>query len=273
MVDFTPEQEQLIDETIEHCLNNLTHQYTDEEIKETVKEMWQITFKKNPKVFICDSPIDCKNQSDQSGEENLIEFWSHWCLSYSSVYSFAMEIGVELDKEKANLFKNWAERCAFIIMNEDAIFVSRNPVDIHFEDGVLSNEDGYSVEFCDGWGIYSINGVNLSEQIVMNPETLTVQQINDEQNEEVRRIMIERYGSGKYLDEIGAKVIDGPVDNWIEGTKEYLFRTNKDEVYLLCVCPSTGKEFYLECPPDTATCQDAQSWLSGGLSARIISAS
>jgi hypothetical protein len=129
-----------------------------------------------------------------------------------------------------------------------------------------------SCSFADGWGIYSINGVAVDEQVVMRPETQTIQQIRDEQNEEVRRIRIDRYGWENYLTEIGAELINER-RNDIEGTREYLFKTDDGMVALMCICPSTGKCFTLEVPPETTTCRAAQSWLSNGLSERVISAS
>ena len=106
----------------------------------------------------------------------------------------------------------------------------------------------------------------------MRPETQTIKEIRNEDNEEVKRIRIERYSWQKYLNEINATLIDER-RNDIEGTREYLFKADDDMRALLCACPSTHKEFVLEVPPETETCEDAQAWLSNGLSRRIISAS
>jgi dissimilatory sulfite reductase (desulfoviridin) alpha/beta subunit len=92
-----------------------------------------------------------------------------------------------------------------------------------------------SCRFADNWGIGQLTGVEVDEQIVMSPETQTVKQIRKEENEEVKRIRIDRYGWNKYFEEINAKTIDER-DNDIEGTKEFLLRSDEDDMTaLLCV--------------------------------------
>ena len=51
------------------------------------------------------------------------------------------------------------------------------------------------------------HNVRVNEQIVRRPETLTVTQMREENNAEVRRIMIERYGEERYIVDSGMKPI------------------------------------------------------------------
>ena len=84
----------------------------------------------------------------------------------------------------------------------------------------LHCETGPAVSYPDGWNIYYIHGVAVNEQIVMRPETLTLKQINDEANAEVRRIMVERYGYEKFLRESDAKLVDScPDDHALKGLR------------------------------------------------------
>ena len=66
-------------------------------------------------------------------------------------------------------------------------------------EGRLHSEDSPSIAYRDGWSLWHWHGVNVSRQIIEFPETITVKQIEDEANAEVRRVMIERYGQAKYL--------------------------------------------------------------------------
>lgn len=59
--------------------------------------------------------------------------------------------------------------------------------------------DGPAIQWRDNTCLYYIRGVRVTEQIVMRPETLTVEQIRDERNAEVRRFMIDRFGASEYL--------------------------------------------------------------------------
>ena len=244
-----------------------------EDIKSAVQAIWDLEFKTTPEVIVCDSPVACKKQSIKDGHKEMTEYWSMWYVGYAAMYDFANRIDLEMDQEKLVPFLNWVRCCPFVLFDENTVYVSRKPTEIHFNDNdQLHNESGMSCEFADGWGIYSINGVAVDHKIVMEPETQTIQEIRDEQNEEVRRIRIDRYSWEKYLNEIGAELINER-RNDIEGTREYLFKADDDMVALMCQCPSTSKIFTLEVPPTTTTCREAQAWLSNGLSERIISAS
>lgn len=271
---LTPEEEQVIRDHAETALTQAVVQYSDEEITAVATDI----FKKQGvdiTVVVCDSPRACEElaKKQESYYSDMQRLWSIWYQSYVNLYESCQMINLEINEELLEEMRQWVQKCPFMLFNTETVYVSRNPVEIHKNDAnQLSNEDGMSCKFPDGWGIYTINGVSVNEQIVMKPETQTIKQIRDEQNEEVKRIRIERYGWDSYLTEIGAEKVDER-KNDIEGTLEFLFRAEDDMMALMCICPSTRKEFVLEVPPDTKTCQEAQAWLSGGLSNRIISAS
>jgi hypothetical protein len=83
------------------------------------------------------------------------------------------------------------------------------------------SDDSPSHQWRDGWSLYHIHGIRVTEQIVMRPETLTLEQIANESNSEVRRIMIERFGYEKYLRNSNAKLIDScPVDHPMKGMQD-----------------------------------------------------
>ena len=64
-----------------------------------------------------------------------------------------------------------------------------------------------SVEFPDGFGTFHWHGACVPERVILRPETLTVQQINDERNAEVKRVMLERFGTERYVRESGAQIV------------------------------------------------------------------
>jgi len=93
----------------------------------------------------------------------------------------------------------------------------------------------------------------------MRPETITLTQIQKSRNNEVRAIMIDRYGWARYLADSKAKMLDKR-DNVIENTKEALFATRSFGNRLVVSCP-TGRIFTLGVPNDIKTCKEAQQWL------------
>ena len=85
---------------------------------------------------------------------------------------------------------------------------------------------------------YIINGVGLAEageeiakRIVMDPGSLTVAEVKNIANLEIKRIAIDRMGAERFLTESGAKVIDQR-NNDVEGTKEALLKLDDRVVYL-----------------------------------------
>ena len=72
----------------------------------------------------------------------------------------------------------------------------------------LHNDSGPAVAFRDGWGVWAIHGVRLTEQIVMRPETLTPADIMAINNAEVRRVAIERFGWPEFVEAAGLILVD-----------------------------------------------------------------
>lgn len=263
------EKEALIPVYVDKWIALQTVQSTDEEIIQTIRDMWVELGEQPPEVKIFDSPKACKAEK----LDDSFDYWSLWTACSAGTYDFAKAIGIEFDESKLELFTRWSLCCPYIYANTNTVHVSRKPVAIHWnEAGQLHNDEGMSLSFADGWGIYTLNNVAVPEKVVMRPKEQTIEEINSEENEEIKRLRIERYGWLDYMKGIGAEKID-EYQNDIEGTKEFLLRGYNNMTILLCICPSTAKEFTLEVPPTIKTCVEAQDWLSSGLSKRIISAS
>ena len=70
----------------------------------------------------------------------------------------------------------------------------------------LHNAEGPALR-CDVENLYFWHGVLVPAFVVVRPEWITLKHIENELNAEVRRIMIDRYGPKKYLEDSGATVI------------------------------------------------------------------
>ena len=170
------------------------------------------------------------------------------------------------------LFEDWNERASTWCAYDKLCVVSKNPVRVHWLDGELHNESGQSVAYEDGWGMWSIRGVAVDEQVVISGQTQTLKQIAGEGNAEVKRIRIERFagtndpfdGWNRYRRETDAKEIDDRFND-AEGTYETLYTFPSGERVLMPTC-RTGRMFALEVPAEVETCEQAQEWLwnSGG---------
>jgi hypothetical protein len=129
---------------------------------------------------------------------------------------------------------------------------------------VAHNETGPSHLWADGFAIWAIHGVLVDSQIVLAPETQTLEQIERETNEEVRRVRIERYGWLRYLKESQAQVVDQRV-NERDLQEEMLCRLQDGRQRFVCRDPSTERQYALGVPREITTCEQAQAWLSHGL--------
>jgi hypothetical protein len=106
--------------------------------------------------------------------------------------------------------------------------------------------------------------VPVNERIAFHPEQLTAKETLAERNAEVRRVMIERMGYLRFSQEAGAKLLDEDRDSG--GTRQLLqIDLLQDEplVGLSCICPSTGRQYFLRVPPKMKTCHQAAAWMAG----------
>ena len=108
-------------------------------------------------------------------------------------------------------------------------------------------------------------------KVILFPETLTLDEIEKEPNLEVQRIMIERYGADKYLEEVQAIELDR--DNLgLEGSHErLLFVDKKGRKWMLCSDGSTGRVYTLAVDDGAKTCKEAHASICGFDDSRLIS--
>lgn len=195
---------------------------------------------------------------------------SVWWRSWSGWYQGAKMLGVEFPEDVYNRFLNYTVCVPVIYANASVPVVARWPKEIHWKDGRLHNETGPSILFRDGWKLWTLEGFPVDEQIVMRPETQTVEQIEKEQNDDVRSIRIDRFGWPRYLKETGAQLVDHR-ENEVEGCYEALYRQGNGNLRFLVTCP-TARIFSKGIEPDAGveTCAQAQDWLAGGKNFNVI---
>jgi hypothetical protein len=113
--------------------------------------------------------------------------------------------------------------------HRDFILVADPPSQVHRESLAPGSSrqiarvhrlDGPAMLWPDGWSIYAMRGMEVPAVIIEHPETITVAAIEKEQNAELRRILIERYGWQRYIGDCGANVVDSvPLDHPVAGLR------------------------------------------------------
>jgi hypothetical protein len=107
-------------------------------------------------------------------------------------------------------------------------------------------------------------GVPVYHRIAFHPETITVAEILGERNAELRRVLLERFGFERFMDEAGAAVMDRDRD--AGGERQLLRLKLEGDEDLVCVsvsCPSTERRYLLRVPPTMRTCRQAVAWTAG----------
>jgi hypothetical protein len=108
------------------------------------------------------------------------------------------------------------------------------------------------------------HGVPIDERIAFRPQTITAREVLDQQNAELRRVLLERMGYEAFLAEASARVLDRDRD--AGGERRLLrvpLRGDEDLVCLAVYCPSTGRQYILRVPPSMHTCRQAAAWIAG----------
>jgi hypothetical protein len=130
------------------------------------------------------------------------------------------------------------------------------------EGGRLHAEDGPAIAYGDGFKLYSWHGSTCPEWVIKKPHHITVRSIDDQFNAEVRRVMIERYGSSRYILDSGAVMIDSD-----ECGVLYRKELRGDEPIVMvkvrnstCEPDGTFREYFLRVPPNINKARQAVAW-------------
>lgn len=266
----TPEQWQEIYRIRQKWIDMQTERVDLEAAKKAVATIWKKMGYDAPEVILVDGPISMLKKIREiaaAGGEGLPEkenlssciVMSLWHSVYAGWLEGGASLGVKYDQEKYDAFTAWCKSCPIVLPTEKLVIVSDRPIKIHWQNGLLHNESGPSIEFQDGFKVWSIEGSRVDEQIVMRPETQTLDQLRNESNADVKEIRIRRFGLDRFLVETKAKLIDER-RNPVEGTREQLFDSEIGRV-LLGTCPTLRIQS-MTVPETVKTCEEAAKWLN-----------
>jgi len=152
-----------------------------------------------------------------------------------------------------------AQACGWTWMTESMATMSNRPIRISLDDqGYLHSGTGKAIEYRDGWGLYMWHGQFVPENIILQPNALTVDSALKEHHSGIRRAMIDRIGLEPFTR--GRR----PAQSTQQG-KLYRRRIDDDEplVIVEVTCPSTGNRYFLRIPPNIRTVDSAIAWSFG----------
>ena len=186
----------------------------------------------------------------------------HFFSSYFSFYEFCnkvLKISFNCQR-KWNLYLQTSD-LGLIYPFEDFVVISEKPTEIKMKNMVLHNDGGPSIEYADGFCVWSLNGVRVTKEIAETPANkLDPKLVLTEQNAEVRRELVRKIDIVRVIQKLGAKILDK------QGEYELLgFDIGDGNVrpYLKMRNPSI-KAWHVEgVHPDCLTIEKALNWRNG----------
>ncbi len=195
--------------------------------------------------------------------------WTNWSLYYLSI---SMLLNKPDWKDRAEfaeeLVDYWQMSAgAFMYVFEDkVVYACKNPTAFRFDERErFHSYTEPAVEFVDGYKMYSWRGIMVNEELACKPEILTVKYIDNERNVEVRRVLIERYGTGNYIIDSGAVAVASD-DVGVLYTKQI---SGDEMIVVVKVINSTPepdgtyKQYFLRVPPNISTPRAGIAWTFG----------
>ena len=183
------------------------------------------------------------------------QFQGFWLSYYEALSDFC-------SFEKLEGLVTVANNCAFAWTFPDVVVFCQPPVEIHRNAaGQLHCETGPAITFADGWGVWALNGVRVTQEIVETPANqLDPKLILTTQNAEWRREIVRKIGIERVCLALNAECVDK------EGDYELLMLSLGDRrrrPYLKMRNPSIGV-FHIEgVSPQCRTVQQALNFRNG----------
>lgn len=258
-----------IDEYIQkwEAIGTCTDPIDFELAKEAAKLAYKISGEKVPTQFYyAKGPTDAIRiiqEIDPSMSSRQI--YSDMLFGYSEAYWLAFydfvsqNYDVNYNGELDGLIA-LAKTSGWLNVYEDVVVIQDRPEIIKFdEENRLHGQTGPAIRFRDGFEIYVWHGVNIPDEWIKDPRTLTPEIALTWSNIEQRRCACEILGWSKILNSLKAKVINTDDDPEIGQLVEVELPEIGKEKFLRVMC-GTGREFALPVPPEMKTALEANAW-------------
>jgi hypothetical protein len=187
--------------------------------------------------------------------------WSGW-VAYISFFRHVAKLPI--DYSKWEHYEAAAVHGGPRIMHKEFCMISDRPEVLTLDEQHRPhNDSGPFCQWRDGSCLYAIHGVRVPGWIVTHPQDITIETIDKETNQEIRRVMVDRYGTARYL--IDSKAEEIHRDDW-----GILYRkdmgSGDEPLVMVKVVNSTPepdgsrKDYFLRVPPDMTTAREAVAW-------------
>lgn len=195
-------------------------------------------------------------------------WWWRWDLSYLATTQLgALQNGAtDVQRWSKPIYDAFIAGAWLLHFTEDTLYWVAKP-HVHVEEVPtdrgrrLHREDGPALDSA-AERLYFWHGVLVPAFVVVRPDLITTKHIADEENTEVRRIMIQRYGAERYITDIGA--VREQADDY--GELFRVARPGDTDLVMVRLVNSTPepdgsfKRYMHRVPPTMTSAREAVAW-------------
>jgi hypothetical protein len=266
ITQLTKEQEALFPEYVKRFteLGLSTDRITLDEATEIVNNLYEDRKLKVPKkIELVDSPIAAIKLYAQYVGKKVKDCYSEisnfcWGAHEAGWVSFYAYMRDELKVPGTEVLNAYEKtlKLGWSLFYENLAIVSQKPTVLRRMNNVLHSTDKPAVEYADGYVLYRYKGLNMDNHTfaITNPESITVNIILKESNQEIKRALLEIYGYERFIEESGAKLIHS---DKLNGSPVDLYRIEIGDVVIegVLVINSTAepdgefKKYFIQVEP------------------------
>lgn len=238
----------------------------------------------NPQEKVLDCFLDFVNKDNYPTLYTPPFIYGQHDANFLCFYEFLKDNIPEVnDKiEPLNGLINYGKNSGWAIPYEEVAICAERHDRIKFDDSHRPHSlDGPAISYPEGYQIYALNGIRVPRKLVMDPQSITAQEVIEEDNQEVRSLMLEQMGMDKFLKDVEAEVVDSDPEYGTLYKFEFQDPSNMSEwqrignqIRVVQVKNSTPepdgtcKDYFLMIPPDDIqpeikTAQQAVAWTFG----------
>jgi hypothetical protein len=205
-------------------------------------------------------------------------------VQYLAFYAYLQAIGINNSKLKdmwkaANYFGVWqafkdigvlkgmweaAKHCGLWWDFKDIAIATPKPSVICLDNEGRLHAEGKPAVAYEGFNVYAYHGVRLPEKYSqLHPNEWQPRWLLEEDNAELRRVLIQGIGYARICQELQAVELDCWQEYVLLGIEESI---DVEPIYLLkMTCPSTGYVHVLRVPPSVNSAREAIRWVNWGV--------
>ncbi|MDP4511097.1 DUF6745 domain-containing protein [Nonomuraea turcica] len=149
---------------------------------------------------------------------------------------------------------------------ERVAIITERPVELHLDElARLHRADGPAMSYSDGFALHAWHGMPVPAEFGASMRDLTPERIRNEDNAELRRVMLEHFGYDRYLAESGAR----PLHRDETGVLWCIDLPGDESITMVEVVNSTpepdgtSRTYFLRVPPWVQRAREGVAWTFG----------